>query len=220
MLDGLRMHSPPAWLQALFPAVSWRGAEGGTQVYLSFDDGPVPGPTEWVLDQLAGTPHKASFFCIGKNVRQHPEIFRRILREGHAVGNHTTNHLNGWKHGNREYFADVNEADEIMAAEGGRSLLFRPPYGKLTPSQYRELSRTHHISLWDVLPYDFDRSISGEQVFASVEKHLRPGGMVVLHDSPKAFPRLQKALPLILQLLDRNGWTSVALPPAGLKEKK
>ncbi len=217
MLDGLRMHSPPTWLQALFPAVSWRGAEGGTQVYLSFDDGPVPGPTEWVLDQLAGTSHKASFFCIGKNVRQHPEIFRRILREGHTVGNHTAHHLNGWKQGNSKYFADVEEAREIMQSEGADSMLFRPPYGKLTPSQYRELSRKYKLTLWDVLPYDFDTRLSGDEVYEAVEKHLRPGGMVVLHDSEKAFPRLQTALPKILQLLDRKGWSSVALPPEGLK---
>jgi len=174
------------------------------EVYLSFDDGPHPQITAWVLDLLKEYDAKASFFCIGKNVEQYPETYARILAEGHSVGNHTHRHLRGWKTNDEEYVADTREAAAFI-----RSKLFRPPYGRIRSSQARRLMNDgdgYKVILWDVLSGDFDKNFSGEQCFQNVAKHVKGGSIVVFHDSEKAFPNLQFALPKTLEFLKKEGY--------------
>lgn len=211
MLDGLKFPKTPAWLPHLFPQCLWNGPRNGNTVYLTFDDGPIPGPTEWVLDRLKEHQQKATFFCVGDNIRKHPKVFERILREGHAVGNHTFHHVNGWKTGNTEYFEEVEACKVQMEKAGARSVLFRPPYGKLTLSQYKTLARDYRICMWDVLTYDFSLPTTPTEVFELARKHTEPGSVLVMHDSLKAFPKIQTALPQLLKHLEAQQWTSPPL---------
>ena len=187
----------PWWLKLLYPGCVWQMPSTQNKIYLTFDDGPHPEITPFVLDSLARHQMKATFFCIGKNVAQHPELFKRIIEEGHAVGNHTQNHLNGWKSGDREYFDDIVEANQMI-----KSRLFRPPYGRATWFQLRAL-RTSAAKMktvmWTVLSGDFDQALSPEACFQNVRQNLQPGNIVVFHDSKKAEERLRYALPLVIE---------------------
>lgn len=177
-------------------------------VYLTFDDGPVPGPTEFVLRTLNTFGVKGTFFCIGDNVRKHPEIFTRIVDEGHAIGNHTFNHLNGWKTDTLQYVGNVhkfNDAARLVLPELETSL-FRPPYGRITRPQLKQLS-DYKIVMWDVLTYDFDVHITPENCLNQTLKVVRNGSIVVFHDSHKARPRLEFALPRLIEKLLSIGFS-------------
>jgi peptidoglycan/xylan/chitin deacetylase (PgdA/CDA1 family) len=168
-------------------------------IYFTFDDGPHPEATPFVLDQLKKYNAKASFFCIGKNVQEYPGIFNRISEEGHSIGNHTQHHLNGWKTKNNDYLDDITEASAHID-----STLFRPPYGRLRSSLARlipaAMNKKHiNIIYWSVLSGDFDTRLTPDQCVKNVTRHGKPGSIVVFHDSEKALPRLQYALPLILE---------------------
>ncbi len=176
-------------------------------MYLTFDDGPIPEVTPWVLDQLAGAGAKATFFCIGRNIEVHPHLLARIRAEGHAVGNHTWQHVNGWKTGHHAYLRDVLRCQALTGTD-----LFRPPYGRLTPRLVRVLSPRFKVVMWDVLSADFDTAIHGERCLRNVLAHVRPGSIVVFHDSVKAWPRLEYALPRALRHLRDEGYTMQALP--------
>jgi len=170
---------------------------GANDVYLTFDDGPHPQITPWVLDLLQQYEAKASFFCIGNNVMRYPDVYRRILDEGHAVGNHTFHHLNGWKTGVQAYIDDVAAAARIID-----SACFRPPYGRLRSSQAKALKENFvnmQVIMWDVLSADFDHGISADQCLQNVLLHYEPGSIIVFHDSEKAFPHLQYVLPKVLE---------------------
>lgn len=197
----------PALVKPLFKELVWRMPAAERTVYLTFDDGPVPGVTPWVLDELARSGARATFFCIGKNVAANPEIRARILREGHAVGNHTWGHVNGWRTPLRSYLRDVVRAEPLVGQEEGRKLLFRPPYGRITRQQVRALSRRYALVMWDVLSADFDTSLTGDQCLMNVVNNVRPGSIVVFHDSSKARPRLEYALPRVLEHLANEGYT-------------
>lgn len=181
------------------------------RIYLTFDDGPHETVTPFVLDELAKYNARASFFCIGKNVDAHPRIYERILHEGHTVGNHTQTHRNGWKTGNADYLLDVKNAHERL-----HTPLFRPPYGRITRFQAAEVKKIlgplAKIIMWDVLSADFDEKISGEQCLENVLRYVRPGSIVVMHDSVKAWPRLSYALPRMLTFFQDKGWVLEALP--------
>ena len=200
----------PFWLRLLYPNLTWRIRGENKTIYLTFDDGPHETATPFVLDQLKQYGAKASFFCIGKNVMTHPEIYQRIIQEGHAVGNHTQNHVNGWKLSDEEYIADFTEAKKHI-----QSNLFRPPYGRIRRSQQRKLI-THHSSLtivmWDVLSGDFDTNLNGEACLGYVVYHTQPGSIIVFHDSAKAWSRMQYALPKVLEHFTRLGYRFAALP--------
>lgn len=180
--------------KVLFPSVVWNIPSSTPCLYLTFDDGPVPEATPFVLDTLKQYQAKATFFCVGENVKKHPAIFKRILEEGHAVGNHTYNHLNGWKTANDIYNDNIDQAATVIS-----STLFRPPYGKLKPSQYSLVNKHYSIVMWDVLSKDYDRQLSGEQCVERVLRKSKPGSIVVFHDSAKAVERLQYALPILLE---------------------
>ena len=200
----------PFWLRLIYRSCIWRKPAKDRVLYLSFDDGPHPEATPFVLEQLASFNAKASFFCIGKNVQLHPGIYDAILAAGHVVGNHTQNHMNGWKNTTANYIADIQEATKVI-----NSNLFRPPYGRISFSQIKAL-RLHpalpqQIVMWDVLSGDFDINITGEQSAQNVIQHAGPGSIVVFHDSAKAMDRLRVALPKVLSHFSNLGYQFKAL---------
>jgi peptidoglycan/xylan/chitin deacetylase (PgdA/CDA1 family) len=195
----------PFWLRLIYSACIWRKSNQERVIYLSFDDGPHPKATPFVLEQLSNFNAKASFFCIGKNVQLHPEIYDAILAAGHVVGNHTQNHMNGWKNNTKNYIADIQEATNWIDSN-----LFRPPYGRISFAQIKAL-RLHpnlpqQIIMWDVLSGDFDTTITGEQCAQNVIQHAGPGSIVVFHDSAKAMDRLCIALPKVLAHFSKLGY--------------
>lgn len=192
----------PWWLKRLYPGRVWNMDGAERSIYLSFDDGPDPAITPFVLDELAKYGAKASFFCIGKNVVQHPELFNRILAEGHAVGNHSFDHLDGWKTNDAVYVDNVLKAKQCI-----NSSLFRPPYGKLNHSQQKQLAKEGFKTImWSVLSGDFDESISPEQCCSNVINNAASGAVVVFHDSKKASERMRYSLPLVLKHFTEKGY--------------
>ncbi|MBK9271381.1 MAG: polysaccharide deacetylase family protein [Saprospiraceae bacterium] len=183
----------PKFLQDIFPDLIWRMNTGSKELFLTFDDGPIPVVTPWILDVLAEHGAKASFFCVGQNVEKNPEIFDRLIGEGHSVGSHTHHHLSGWSTNNLDYILDVRTAARLC-----RSKLFRPPYGRLRPSQVRFLKHHYKIIMWDVLSGDFDPAITAEDCFQNILKNSQPGSIVVLHDSLKTFEKMKFVLPAVL----------------------
>ena len=173
----------------------WSRSTKHKRIYLSFDDGPHPTITNFVLDILKENGIKATFFCIGDNVLKYPETFERIVKEQHSIGNHTHNHLNGWKSDNIQYYKNI-----LQAAKHIPSKLFRPPYGKIKPTQANYLlKRGWRIIMWNSLSADFDSSIDGVTCFNNVKSTMKNGSIVVFHDSEKAFDRMKIALPLLIQ---------------------
>lgn len=247
----------PKFVQRMFPERVWTFPNSslsankiGNTIYLTFDDGPIPEITPWVLEELKKHHAGATFFCIGENIEKQPDLFRRIIAEGHSVGNHTFNHRNGWKTSTEEFVDNVLKADEEMnkvhearstlvhpncppvqnnmkdVNEGGKredipkikseisdqrssiSNLFRPPYGKLTSRQSHILQQKgYKIIMWDVLSGDFDASISEDNCFRNVSENVKPGSIVVFHDSLKAEEKLRYVLPKVLEVISEKGWS-------------
>lgn len=203
---------PPKWIQWLHFRRLWRVNTEDRTLYLTFDDGPHPEITPFVLDLLQQYRAKASFFCIGQRVKEYPEVYRRILAEGHRVGNHTHTHLNGWKTTAGKYKDDIAEAARYI-----HSNLFRPPYGRMRPQQARLVVKAMQrqdakIIMWDLLSGDFDITITGEHCFEICKNKWRPGSIIVMHDSEKAWDRLSILLPRLLELASREGYTFKSLP--------
>ena len=196
----------PQYVQALFPGLTWKVPSNQKEIYLTFDDGPIPEVTPWVLSTLDEYDAKATFFCVGDNVRKYPNIYKRIIEDGHSVGNHTLNHLSGWATENISYFHNIRHCARMV-----HSGLFRPPYGKLRPSQIQFLQRHYHIIMWDVLSADFDNDISPEDCFQNVIQHAVQGSIVVFHDSLKAETNLRFALPMVLDHFSKQGYEFRAL---------
>ncbi len=192
----------PQFIQNLFPNFTWRIPTEDKQLFLTFDDGPIPEVTPWVLEQLAQYNAKATFFCVGENVEKHPEIYQAVTSAGHAVGSHTFNHLDGWANDNIPYFHNVRHSANMVD-----SVLFRPPYGRLKPKQAQFLMRHYRIVMWDVLSGDFDANISKEQCLKNVTRNAGAGSIVVFHDSLKAIDRLEYALPRVLEHFSSLGYT-------------
>ncbi|HLP62905.1 polysaccharide deacetylase family protein [Flavobacterium sp.] len=215
------------WLiKKLFSNYVWDIPNHENKVYLTFDDGPTPAITEWTLAQLKLHDAKATFFCIGDNVRKFPEIFQKVISEGHSIGNHTFNHLNGWKTKKEVYVKNVELCNQEIAesrrqkaessiatkSDNLQSELFRPPYGKIKPSQSKILRKQcYKIIMWDIISYDFDATISPEKCLDNVLKNVQSGSIIVFHDSKKAFTNLEFALPRTLQFLKENGFVCDAL---------
>ncbi|MBD3582352.1 polysaccharide deacetylase family protein [Flavobacterium selenitireducens] len=201
------------FIKMLFPNFIWSIPSGSKKVYLTFDDGPIPEITDFVLDQLSGFNAKATFFCIGDNIRKNPDIFRKILDQGHAFGNHTFHHLNGWRTPLPEYLDNIRLCqDEIDALATDTARLMRPPYAKVSASQSRKIREMgYKIVMWDVLSADFDLRITPEKCLENVLKNVRPGSIVIFHDSQKAFGNLKYALPETLKYLKKNGYECDAI---------
>ncbi len=197
----------PDFVQNLFPGFIWRRETTEKELFLTFDDGPVPDVTPWVLDQLLEYDAHASFFCVGENVKRYPEIYRRILDEGHTVGNHTHNHISGWTHDTQVYLDNVSACSELVDSN-----LFRPPYGRLGRKHARMLiAQRYRIVMWDVLSGDFDRDIDPEQCYYNVIDNARSGSIIVFHDSVKAQHNLKWALPKVLDYYTGQGYQLLPL---------
>lgn len=208
------LHKTNFLMRAAYPRLTWRiptpaYASAEPLVYLTFDDGPVPEVTDFVLDQLARFGAKGTFFCIGDNVRKHPDVFHRVLAAGHAVGNHTFHHLNGWHTPEAAYLLDLRACQAVLPA-GTR--LFRPPYGRITRRQAQAILPTHDVVMWDVLTGDFSANLSPERVLKKTLQHTEPGSVVVFHDSVKAVRSLQYALPRTLDALTHRGYRFATVP--------
>lgn len=203
----------PQFIQKLFPNFTWRVPTNDKVIHLTFDDGPIPEVTPWVLDQLAQHDAKATFFCVGDNVRKHPDVLDMVRKDGHSLGNHTFNHLNGWLSDNIQYFLNVRRCAHAL-----RSNLFRPPYGRLKPGQGDFLQRHYRIVMWDVLSGDFDPEISAEQCLKNVLENTRRGSIIVFHDSLKAWGKLQYVLPQVLSHFASLGYRFERLEERNSKE--
>ncbi len=212
-------HRNPRWLTRIIsmvrPGFWWHGPETKNSIYITFDDGPIPEVTPFVLAQLATHSAKATFFCLGKNVDQNPDLYRQIVAEGHTVGSHTYNHPNGRKVDVQAYHQEVEmgqAAQDRLIPRSDAPLLFRPPYGRLRSSQAKWLkSNGYQIVLWEVLSGDFDLNLSPADCAANTCKAIRPGSIIVFHDSLKAKDRLEVALPAVLAYAEQQGWTVAAL---------
>lgn len=196
----------PGWLKRIYDSYIWSMPPGEKILYLTFDDGPHPQATPFVLRVLKQYNATATFFCIGKNVVAHPDLYRQIINEGHSIGNHTYNHLNGWKVSNEAYMSDI-----ILASREIDSHLFRPPYGRITSFQAKNLKAAMHgrdvkVVMWDVLSADFDTACTPKQCLSNVLLGSVPGSIIVFHDSEKAFPRLEYTLPRVLKYFTEKGY--------------
>ena len=201
----------PKWLKLFFPkAMVWDMPVGtGPCVYITFDDGPNPATTPYVLAELEKYNAHATFFCVGNNVARYPALYNDLRKNGHATGNHTYDHINGWKTENSLYLKNIQRAEGQID-----SRLFRPPYGKMRFSQMRALLKedpSWKIIMWDVLSADFDKSLTGQQCVENVLAYIKPGSIVLLHDSEKAWPRMSYALPQILAYCQQMNWSMEAI---------
>ncbi len=206
----MRYYKFPKWLKRFYPNAIWDFflQENSSVIYLTFDDGPTPEVTKWVLDCLDKYQAKATFFCLGKNVKNNPQLFNEILKHGHAVGNHSMNHLKGINTSTKKYIDDVVEAKKYI-----KSNLFRPPYGKCLPAQHKELSKLGFQTVfWSHISYDYDKTLSSTQRLKHLKLKVKPGTIIVFHDSQKAFPQLQNELPIILQYYKTKGYQFKVIP--------
>jgi len=205
------------FIKKIFPNYIWDIPNHENKVFLTFDDGPIPEITKWTLEQLKKYDAKATFFCIGNNIEKHPDIFNNIITQGHAIGNHTFNHLNGWKNSTEDYIENVklcqsqitNPKSHPSDSELAQQILnlFRPPYGKIKPSQSRILRKLgYKIIMWDILSYDFDQTITPEKCLDNVLKNVVNGSIIVFHDNVKAEQNLKYALPKTLAFLKEKGF--------------
>jgi peptidoglycan/xylan/chitin deacetylase (PgdA/CDA1 family) len=204
----------PWLLKKFYPGCVWNIATNEKILYLTFDDGPHPQATSFVLDELKKYDARATFFCIGKNVKEHFDIYKQILLDGHRVGNHTYDHLNGWRTDDKIYFENIEEAAKIIDSN-----LFRPPYGRITKFQLKAIAGNRlklKTIMWDVLSGDFDTALKPENCYLNVVKNADPGSIIVFHDSLKALPALQYTLPKILKYFTEKGFQFKSLTAESL----
>ncbi len=211
----MHFFSVPSTIQWLIPSCTWRKVGQEKVIYLTFDDGPHPEITAWVIDELKKHQIKATFFCVGDNLKKHPETANQLLTEGHQIGNHTMHHIKGWKHKNVDYIKDIEDCDtEIrkihaqMNDEKAQPRLFRPPYGQIKPSQIKLLrAKGYEIIQWSDLSCDYDKHLNCEKSLSALVKNAKPGSIVVFHDSEKAENQLKQILPSYLEAMLAEGFT-------------
>ena len=199
----------PWIVKQLYPNLLWNKPRDGNRIFVTFDDGPIPIVTPFVLNILKKHNAKATFFCIGDNVNKHSDIFEQVKKDGHSIGNHTYNHLKGWDTDDQTYLDNFLKCDQVV-----HSNLFRPPYGRIKRSQIRLLRKAKpelQIVMWDVLSCDYDQSLSPEDCLKNVLKHTQPGSIIVFHDSLKAFDRLEYVLPRVMEEWGRLGYEFAVL---------
>lgn len=189
----------------LYPSYTWRRRSSEKVIYLTFDDGPIPEVTEYVLDLLKKYQVKATFFCVGENIKKHPEVYERLLSEGHKTGNHTYNHLKGFDTNDEDYLNNVQLCDDVMKEQQGRKL-FRPPYGKIKRSQAKKLQHDYEIVMWEVLSNDFMKSVTSEECLKKSIAKTSKGSIVLFHDSVKTSSKIQYVLPRYLEHFIKKGF--------------
>ncbi|MCS6822107.1 MAG: polysaccharide deacetylase family protein [Microscillaceae bacterium] len=205
----MRLFRTPFWVRWLFSQYEWKVQTQEKAIFLTFDDGPIPNLTEFVLEELAKYNAKATFFCVGDNIRKYTSIFQRIIQEGHQVGNHTYNHLNGWKNDNSTYWQNIEKCQCLIAQNTPLLIqkpLFRPPYGKITKTQAQQILLNYRIIMWDVLTYDFDTALSSNKCLQKAIQYTQKGSIVVFHDNLKAEKNLKFALPYYLEHFTAKGF--------------
>lgn len=202
----------PRYVQWLFPQRIWEGDAAGSLIYLTFDDGPVPGVTDYVLNELAKRGQTATFFMVGDNLRKYPELAKAVLDSGNGIGNHTFNHLNGWKTQDAEYLENVADFDQVLAEKLGlQTALFRPPYGLIKSSQAKVLLQSKKIVMWNVLSGDYDLSLDASLILKKSKEKTKVGSIVLFHDQKKTSDVLPKVLPDFLDFLIENGFKTALL---------
>ena len=195
------IEQPPQFIRQLYPHAHWRMNTSEKAVYLTFDDGPIPELTPWVLDVLDKYQIKATFFMVGDNVRKHPDEYKMVVERGHRIGNHTFNHLKGFEEGSERYIANIDKADCYLSTD-----LFRPPHGIMRMKQYRMLSKRYRIIMWDLVTRDYNSKLNGEQVLRKVRKYARNGSIITFHDSLRSVDNLRYALPRAIEWLQGEGY--------------
>lgn len=193
--------SIPTFIQNLFPSLTWSKKGNENTVYLTFDDGPHPQITTWVMDCLEQNGLKGTFFCVGDNARRFPETLQSIKSRGHVLGNHTMHHIKGWNHTDEDYLADVDKCAEFVDSK-----LFRPPYGRIKPSQVKSLKNGYQIVMWSLLSCDFDKNLDQASAIDGLKKRTKNGSIVVFHDSEKAEKNLKHLLPQYIEFLNQEGY--------------
>lgn len=203
----------PNFVRSLLPQLEWQKDPAEKIIYLTFDDGPIPEVTDFVLAQLAKYQAKGTFFCVGENVIRYPEILQRVLRSGHKIGNHTYNHLKAWKTNTAAYISNVQECEKVLDPfiSGIDKPLFRPPYGQISLSKIKYLQPHYRIIMWDLLTCDYDAALTPEMCLAKSLELTRPGSIVVFHDSLKARRNLEFVLPRYLEYFTQAGYKFATL---------
>ncbi|MBO4659407.1 MAG: polysaccharide deacetylase family protein [Prevotella sp.] len=196
------LEQPSFWLRWMFPTAFWRMDKDERAVYLTFDDGPIPQATPFILDTLREFNAHATFFMVGDNVRKYPYLFQQIIDEGHQLGNHTFNHLGGLKHLTKTYVENTKKANELIGAH-----LFRPPHGWMRPPQYYFLRKKYQIVMWDLVTRDYSKWLTADDVFNNVKRYTRNGSIITFHDSLKSIDKLKTALPASLEWLREQGYS-------------
>lgn len=195
------IEQPAKWLRWLYPNALWRMDRNERSVYLTFDDGPIPSSTPFILDTLAEYNAKATFFMVGENVLRYHDLYNRIVEEGHQIGNHTFNHMGSFKHWALTYGINIQKANELIHAH-----LFRPPHGWMRWSVYWWLSRRYQIVMWDLVTRDYSKWMTAEDVLRNVKRYARNGSIITFHDSTKSIDKLRYALPEALKWLKEQGY--------------
>lgn len=195
------IEQPPKIIRALYPDAIWRMDPNEKAVYLTFDDGPIPDITPWVLDLLDKYEIKATFFMVGDNVRKHPKEFQMVVDRGHRIGNHTFNHVRGFEYLSQNYLENADMANEVLQTD-----LFRPPHGHMRWAQYYTLKRHYKIIMWDLVTRDYSKRLNGKQVFRIVKKYVRNGSIITFHDSVKSEENMKYALPRSIEWLKEQGY--------------
>ena len=201
------IEQPARWLRWLYPKATWRMDPNDHAVYLTFDDGPIPEATPFILQTLRQFDAKATFFMVGDNVRKHPELYQQIIDEGHQVGNHTHNHLGSFKHWTTTYVINTYKANELIHAH-----LFRPPHGWMRHSVYYWLSKGFRVVMWDLVTRDYSKWLTADDVVANVKRYTRNGSIITFHDSLKSIDKLRTALPESLAWLKQQGYEFKTFP--------
>ena len=196
------IEQPPQIIRYLYPSAIWRMDKDKRAVYLTFDDGPIPRVTPWVLDVLDKYGIKATFFMVGDNIRKHPDEFRMVVERGHRIGNHTFNHIRRLSYDINSYLENTDKACRMMM----NTDLFRPPHGYMSPKQYAELKKRYKIIMWDLVTRDYNRKFTGEQILQKVKKYVRKGSIITFHDSLKSEENIRYALPKAIEWLMEQGY--------------
>lgn len=194
------LYKTPHILEFIYPSLTWKRDTTDKVAYLTFDDGPIPEVTPWVLDVLDEYGVKATFFCIGDNARKYPELVQEIIKRGHQIGNHTHNHLNGWHTSLPDYLANIQEAESFLPKSNSKAL-FRPPYGRIKRSQLKALKKHYEIIMWSVLTHDYNQALNVEECYNNSIKAVEPGAIIIFHDSIKAEKNLKAVLPNFIKTL-------------------
>lgn len=194
--------------EIIYPRFVWRMPAAGKRIYLTFDDGPIPEVTPWVLEQLKKFDAGATFFCVGDNIRKHPETFQQVINAGHSIGNHTYSHLNGWKTPVENYLQNVDQFEALYPTS-----LFRPPYGRIKKKQAQRILQDHRIIMWSVLTRDYSTALSPEKCLKNALNNTKDGSIVLFHDSLKAEKNLHYVLPRYLEYFSQKGYRFEKLQP-------